>query len=224
MTEANTRQTAPSQVASPSARMSEAGVARTYDLMAPLYDLMFGLVLEPGRRRMADLVHTLQPASLLEVGVGTGLALGGYPTTSKIVGIDLSYDMLERARHRAARLPGHDIRIEHMNAEHMCFPAASFDCVTVPYVLSVTPRPSKLVEEIRRVCKPQGIIVLLNHFSGSRMWWLMERALRPAARHVGFRSDFRYEEQVLPYAWQVVSIETVNLCALSRLVILKNRG
>ena len=132
--------------------------------------------------------------------------------------------MLERARRRAARLPQHDIRIEHMNAEHMRFPAASFDCVTMPYVLSVTPRPSKLVEEIRRVCKPEGTIVLLNHFSGSRMWWLMERALRPAARHVGFRSDFRYEEQVLPYAWQVVSIETVNLCALSRLVILKNRG
>ena len=83
MTEARTRQAAPS-VTSPSARISGAGVARTYDRLAPLYDLMFGRVLEPGRRRMAELVKALQPASLLEVGVGTGLTLESYPTASRI--------------------------------------------------------------------------------------------------------------------------------------------
>ena len=203
--------------------VSEAGVTRTYDRMAPLYDTLFGQVLEPGRKRMAALVRTLQPASLLEVGVGTGLALAGFPAECSIVGIDLSHDMLERARERAARLPRHHIAIEHMNAERMRFPDAAFDCVTLPYVQSVTPRSADLVREVRRVCKPEGTIVVLNHFSGSRLWWLLERAVRSAAEHVGFRSDFRYDEQILAHDWQVLSAEPVNLFGLSKLVVLRNR-
>jgi phosphatidylethanolamine/phosphatidyl-N-methylethanolamine N-methyltransferase len=206
----------------PQAPVSEAGVARTYDRLAPLYDTLFGQVLEPGRKRMAQVVRTLQPASLLEVGVGTGLALAGYPAECKIVGIDLSHDMLERARERAAHLPQHNIAIEHMNAERMRFADGTFDCVTVPYVLSVTPRPAELVREIRRVCKPGGTIVVLNHFSGSKLWWLLERAVRSAAEHVGFRSDFKYDEQILTHDWQVLSADPVNLFGLSKLVVLNN--
>ncbi|MDR6890859.1 MULTISPECIES: class I SAM-dependent methyltransferase [Variovorax] len=206
----------------PQAPVSEAGVARTYDRLAPLYDTLFGQVLEPGRKRMAQVVRTLQPASLLEVGVGTGLALAGYPAECKIVGIDLSHDMLERARERAAHLPQHNIAIEHMNAERMRFADGTFDCVTVPYVLSVTPRPAELVREIRRVCKPGGTIVVLNHFSGSKLWWLLERAVRSAAEHVGFRSDFKYGEQILSHDWQVLSADPVNLFGLSKLVVLNN--
>ena len=203
---------------------SEARVAQTYARLAPIYDLLFGGVLEPGRRRMTAVVRALAPATLLEVGVGTGLALPGYPPAARIVGIDLSQDMLERARERAARLPDHRIAIEQMNAERMRFADASFDCVTVPYVLSVTPRPAELVREIRRVCKPDGTIVVLNHFSGSPAWWLLERAVRSAADHVGFRSDFRYEEQILAHDWRVLSLEAVNLFGLSRLVVLRNRA
>lgn len=207
----------------PEPALSEAGVARAYRRLAPVYDLLFGQVLEPGRRRMAEVIRTLQPASLLEVGVGTGLALAHYPTTSRIVGIDLSHEMLERARERARALPDHKITIAYMNAERTSFADGSFDCVTLPYVLSVTPRPAELVREIRRICKPDGTIVVLNHFSGSRFWSLTERAFRSAAEHVGFRSDFRYEEQILSHDWQVASIASVNLLGLSKLVVLKNR-
>lgn len=203
---------------------SEEGVARTYARLAPLYDLMFGQILEPGRRRMTEVVRALAPGALLEVGVGTGLALAGYPSTARIVGIDLSHDMLARARDRAAQLSMHRIEIEQMNAERMRFADASFDCVTVPYVLSVTPRPAELVREIRRVCKPDGTIVVLNHFSGSAAWWLLERAVRSAAEHVGFRSDFRYNEQILGHDWRVTALESVNLLGLSRLVVLRNRA
>lgn len=207
----------------PELALSEAGVARAYKRLAPVYDLLFGQVLEPGRMRMAEIIRALQPASLLEVGVGTGLALAHYPATSRIVGIDLSPEMLARARERARALPDHKITVEYMNAERTSFADATFDCVTLPYVLSVTPRPAELVREIRRVCKPGGTIVVLNHFSGSRFWWLMERASRSAAEHIGFRSDFRYEEQILCHDWQVVSVEPVNLLGLSRLVVVKNR-
>ncbi len=202
---------------------TEAGIVRTYDRFAPLYDKIFGRVLEPGRKLLAQALTALNPPSALEVGVGTGLTLAGYPASTRLAGIDFSPDMLERAQRRAAALAGRDIRLQVMNAERMDFPDNSFDCVTVPYVLSVTPNPPRLVHEIRRVCKPDGVIIILNHFSGSGFWWLMERAVRSAAEHVGFRSDFDYHRHILAYDWEVVSAQKVNLFGLSRLVVLRNR-
>ena len=201
---------------------TEEGVVRTYDRYAPLYDRIFGRVLEPGRRAMVQAAAALQPGRVLEVGVGTGLTLAGYPPSASVVGIDLSHDMLERARRRAAALPQRNITLRAMNAEHMEFPDHSFDCVTVPYVLSVTPDPARLVHEIRRVCRPGGSILVVNHFSGSRFWWLMERAVRSIGDRVGFRSDFSYEQHILAHDWQVVSVRPVNLFGLSRLVVLRN--
>ena len=202
---------------------TEAGVVRTYDRFAPLYDRIFGRVLEPGRKLLAEAMSALTPASALEVGVGTGLTLAGYPASTRLVGIDFSPDMLQRAQRRAAALVDRDIALQVMNAERMDFPDNSFDCVTLPYVHSVTPNPPRLVHEIRRVCRPDGVIVILNHFSGSGFWWLMERAVRSAAEHVGFRSDFDYEKHILAYDWEVVSAQKVNLFGLSRLVVLRNR-
>jgi len=201
---------------------TEKGVVRTYDRFAPLYDRVFGRVLGPGREMMAKATSALEPASVLEVGVGTGLTLSGYPATSRVVGIDLSPDMLVRARMRAAAMPERDITLHAMNAERMDFPDGSFDCVTVPYVLSVTPHPDRLVQEIRRVCKPDGSIIVVNHFSGSRFWWLMERAVRSVADRVGFRADFDYDRHILSHDWEVVSVHSVNLFGLSKLVVLRN--
>jgi phosphatidylethanolamine/phosphatidyl-N-methylethanolamine N-methyltransferase len=198
------------------------GVVQTYGSFAPFYDQLFGAVLEPGRRAMTQAARDALPGSVLEVGVGTGLTLAGYPNDATVVGIDLSPDMLGYARRRAARMPERSIALQMMDAEAMDFPDHSFDCVAVPYVLSVTPDPVRLVREIRRVCKKDGTILVVNHFSGSRFWWLMEQAVRPVAHRVGFRSDFSYEEHILAHDWRVVSVRQVNLFNLSRLVILRN--
>ncbi|UUX95060.1 class I SAM-dependent methyltransferase [Aquabacterium sp. J223] len=206
----------------PAPRPVAQGVARTYDRLAPLYDWVYGASLEPGRRAMAEAAAALQPGSLLEVGVGTGLALEHYPATTRVLGVDVSHDMLERARQRAAKLPGRDIGLQLMNAEAMDLPDAAFDCVTVPYVLSVTPHPERLVQEVRRVCKPGGHILIVNHFSGSRFWWLMERAVKRLADRVGFRSEFRYEDHIAVHDWQVLSSRPVNLFDLSKLVVIRN--
>ena len=197
-------------------------VVRAYDRLAPLYDFVYGPVLEPGRRAMAAAACELAPAMLLEVGVGTGLTLAHYPARTRVVGVDLSDDMLRIAQSRAVELPGRDISLQRMDAERMAFADASFDCVAVPYVLSVTPDPARLVREIRRVCKPDGSILVVNHFSGSRFWWAMERGVRPVAHRIGFRSDFSYEEHILGHDWTIRSVTPVNLLALSRLVVLGN--
>ena len=104
----------------------------------------------------------------------------------------------------------------------MDFADGAFDCVTLPYVLSVTPNPDRLIAETRRVCRKGGSIVILNHFSGSHFWWLLERIVRPMADRVGFRSDFSYDEQILARDWQVASVRSVNFLGLSKLVAIRN--
>lgn len=198
-------------------------VVNTYRFYAPLYDKLFGAILEPGRRALTDTVNAIRPASILEVGVGTGLTLQRYPARSSVVGIDISNEMLDIARERAEKtLADRDIRLCAMDAEAMDFPDGSFDCVAIPYVLSVTPHPERLVAEIRRVCRKGGAILILNHFSGSRFWWFLERAVRSLANRIGFRSDFCFDEQILKYDWEILSVKKVNFLGLSRLVTIRN--
>jgi phosphatidylethanolamine/phosphatidyl-N-methylethanolamine N-methyltransferase len=197
-------------------------VIKTYRFYAPLYDWLFGAVLAPGRKALAEAVSRVRPANILEVGVGTGLMLGQYPQETAIVGIDISSEMLDIARRRASTLPQYQIKLMEMDAEKLNFPDGFFDCVAVPYVLSVTPHPERLISEIQRVCRKGGTIYILNHFSGSRFWYLLERAVSSLANKIGFRSDFSYTEQILKYDWEVVSVKKVNLFGLSKLVELRN--
>lgn len=202
--------------------ISQQNVICTYRFYAPFYDRLFGAVLEPGRRALAKTVNDMKPSTVLEVGVGTGLTLGRYPESASIFGIDISNEMLEIARKRAEKLNGREIRLETMDAESLDFPDDLFDCVTIPYVLSVTPNPDRLIAEIRRVCRKDGAIIILNHFSGSRFWWFLERAVRSIADKVGFRSDFCFSGQILKHDWEVVSIKKVNFLGLSKLVVIRN--
>jgi phosphatidylethanolamine/phosphatidyl-N-methylethanolamine N-methyltransferase len=179
-------------------------VESSYRRYAPVYDLLFGAALGPGRRAMAQMVDRLAPRHILEVGVGTGLSLAHYPAGSRITGIDLSDEMLATARRRVPSHHGH------------------FDCVTLPYVLSVTPNPERLVAEVRRVCRPGGDIVIVNHFSGQPPWRWVETMLRPLAGWLGFRSEFSLDEHVLRHAWQVQSVAPTNLLSLSRLIHIRN--
>jgi phosphatidylethanolamine/phosphatidyl-N-methylethanolamine N-methyltransferase len=201
---------------------SKDNVIRTYRFYAPFYDWLFGATLEPGRRALMKRISALQPSTVLEIGVGTGLTLHRYPATAAVTGIDISEEMLDIARRRAKKLARLETRLFSMDAEKIDFPDGSFDCVVVPYVLSVTPNPEKLVKEIRRVCSAGGRILILNHFSGSRFWWILERAVRSLANKIGFRSDFSYQEHILKYDWTVKSITEVNFLGLSKLVEIQN--
>jgi phosphatidylethanolamine/phosphatidyl-N-methylethanolamine N-methyltransferase len=132
---------------------------------------------------------------VLEVGVGTGLALPLYAPDKRITGIDLSRDMLSRARARAAAL-----RLRHvedlleMDAQATSFEAGSFDAAVAMFVASVVPDPFALVAELRRVVRPGGKIIIVNHFARDRgpMWWV-ERAMAPASRLLGWHPDIRME-------------------------------
>jgi len=201
--------------------ITQENVKRTYKIYAPIYNFLFGRVLEPGRKALVAEVHLLKPNTILEIGVGTGLLLSKYPKNSVITGIDISEEMLAIAEKAASKLPL-KIKLLHMNAEQLLFADASFDCVVLPYVLSVTPNPGQLIAEARRVCKKDGYILIVNHFSGSGYWWFLEKAMNRFARKIGFRSEFSYQEQIETYDWKVIKLKTVNLLGLSKLVLIKN--
>lgn len=202
--------------------VSSQDVIQIYRRYAPYYDAIFGAVLGPGRKRMANAVNAIKPRNVLEVGVGTGLALKHYPENTQITGIDLSPEMLVRAQEQANKLSAHSISLHTMDAERLEFADGVFECVTVPYVLSVTPNPDQLVAELRRVCQPGGHIIIVNHFSGSSFWWLLERMVKSLADRIGFRSEFDYKRNILSHGWEVEEVSSVNLFGLSRLVVIRN--
>lgn len=174
-------------------------VRAAYRRYARVYDAVFGPVLQPGRRALLERLEIRPGERVLEVGVGTGLSLPLYPRSVRITGIDVSAEMLEKARSRVARrrLENVDALLE-MDAEAMAFPDASFDKVVAMYVVSVVARPAKLLEELHRVCRPRGEIFIVNHFrSDNRFVGAVEKALAGFSSQLGFHPDFDLRE-VLP--------------------------
>jgi|JI10StandDraft_1071094.scaffolds.fasta_scaffold46029_3 phosphatidylethanolamine/phosphatidyl-N-methylethanolamine N-methyltransferase len=186
-------------------------IRRTYDRYARVYDGIFGPILNPGRRRAVAAAERAPGLRLLEVGVGTGLSLPLYKS-SQVVGIDVSDKMLERARRRVERhglTNVEDLRV--MDAEAMAFPAQSFDAIVLMHVASVVPHPDRLMVEVRRVLRPGGEALVLNHFwTGRGPMAVVERALAPASNTIGFR-PLSLDELISVTPLTFVSEERVNL-------------
>ncbi len=165
-------------------------VRAAYRRWASVYDVTFGGVSMWGRKAAVREANQLPGANVLEIGVGTGLALPLYRPEKRITGIDLSADMLERARVRAAGLANVEALLE-MDAEATTFAAGTFDIAVGMFVASVVPHPRRLVGELRRIVRPGGYILFVNHFAAQRgpRWWI-ERALAPASRALGWHPDF----------------------------------
>jgi phosphatidylethanolamine/phosphatidyl-N-methylethanolamine N-methyltransferase len=172
-------------------RIDEGAVLDAYRRWAPIYDYTFGRIAREGRRHAVELINE-GDGRVLEVGVGTGLSLPDYDRRLEIVGIDLSPDMLEKARERvASEALGNVTGLHEMDAADLKFPDAAFDTVVAMYVITVVPEPEVVMRELARVTKPGGQVLLVNHFSqreGVRGW--VERRMAPFADKIGWRSVF----------------------------------
>lgn len=164
-------------------------VQRTYRIYAPIYDASFGFMVSHYQKRLVRSCAFAPGARVLEVGVGTGLSLPLYPGDVRVTGIDASAAMLQKAGRRVEQLGLKNIELQVKDAEHSGFDDAAFDCIMLMFVLSVTPNPTALLREARRLCRRGGDIYILNHFGGSTGFGLLERCFQPLARWVGFRSD-----------------------------------
>ena len=186
-------------------------VERVYEKLASSYDLFFGPTLHPGRLQAIERMNIQPGERVLEVGVGTGINLSLYPREADVTGIDFSSSMLEKARERAARPDAAPVRLLQMDAAAMRFADDSFDIVYAPYLISVVPDPVKVAQEMRRVCRPGGRIIFLNHFlSPNPILSRLERLISPMTIHIGFKSDLDLPAFLAQAELEPVSIEKVN--------------
>jgi phosphatidylethanolamine/phosphatidyl-N-methylethanolamine N-methyltransferase len=194
-------------------------VEAVYEKLASVYDLAFGPALQPGRRRALQRMNIQPGERVLEVGVGTGINLSLYPRPSSVTGIDFSSSMLEKARERVAREGLRNLRLLQMDAADLKFADDSFDIVYAPYLISVVPDPVKVAREMRRVCRPGGRIVFLNHFLSPNLFVSrVERLISPFTIHIGFKADLDLPAFLAQADLQPVSIEKVNVPRIWSLV------
>jgi phosphatidylethanolamine/phosphatidyl-N-methylethanolamine N-methyltransferase len=194
-------------------------VERVYEKLASVYDLTFGPALQAGRVRAIERMAINAGDSILEVGVGTGSNLSLYPRDGNVVGIDFSSSMLEHARQLVFREQMSHVRLLQMDAADLKFADNTFDIVYAPYLISVVPDPVKVAREMRRVCRPGGRIVFLNHFlSPHLVMSRVERMISPLTIHIGFRSDLDLPAFLAQAELTPVSIEKVNIPRIWSLV------
>ena len=175
--------------------ISHADVESAYARWAPIYDLVFTATMKPGRRAGAAAINALaatREIQLLDVGVGTGLELPMFSPHVKITGIDFSEPMLNVARKRVLREGlGNVLCLQAMDAMALTFAEESFDAVIAPFVLTVVPDAHRTLDEMARVVKKGGEIVLVNHIGAERgLMATLEGWLGRRAAALGWRPEF----------------------------------
>lgn len=175
--------------------MQADAICRSYRRWAPVYDKTFGRVTMAGRRLAVAQVNAAG-GSVLEVGIGTGLALGLYAPQVAVTGIDLSPEMLEQAQARVSREGlGNVLGLRQMDARTLAFADESFDHVVAMHIMSVVPEPRRVMAEMARVCRRGGSVLIANHFARDHGGWaVIERLAAPLANALGWHSDFSRDE------------------------------
>ena len=196
-------------------------VEKVYRQLAKIYDVAFGAILQSGRERAIGVIPTDRTLRVLEIGIGTALTVPDYPDNCRITGLDFSAAMLARARKRVATLGVVDrVALLQGDAAHLPFGDGYFDIVFAPYVMSVVTDPLGVGREANRVCRPDGKVVLLNHFRSDRpAFAALDRVLSPLTRYVGFRTDLQLMPLLAGAGLRALSVQNVNVPPIWKLVV-----
>jgi phosphatidylethanolamine/phosphatidyl-N-methylethanolamine N-methyltransferase len=170
----------------------EAHESKIYAEFAPLYDKIFGKIFYSRLEQVIENLDIPPGAKVLEVGAGTGTSFPAYPTHCDVIGIDLAPDMLTRARQKIEDNGWAHLKVLEMNALDLKFSDNTFDYVMAFHVVTVVPDPVRMINEAKRVCKPGGRIVVVNHFTSDfPLLGSLTEALDPLTRWLGWRTDLR---------------------------------
>ena len=198
-------------------------IRRLYGRGARIYDTLFGPLLDRGRRLAVEAINAGPARSVLEVGVGTGLSLPLYRRDLAVTGIDLSPEMLARARERARDLPQVRALLE-MDAQQLAFADAAFEAVVAMYVAAVVPDMARLFGELKRVCAPGGDIVVVNHLAAEAgVLAAVDRIAAPLTRSLAVRSDLRLKTLIDVAGLEAVAVADASLGVYIKLVRFRNK-
>ncbi|MEK7385555.1 MAG: methyltransferase domain-containing protein [candidate division NC10 bacterium] len=204
--------------------MEKRQVQRAYELYAPVYDFIFDWVFSPGRAAAVKQLDLQRSDSVLEVGIGTGLNLPLYPATTQLTGIDLSQEMLDKAVERVQTLAMPNVTLKVMDATSLDFGDNEFDKAVATYTISAVPDPVAVLREMRRVVKPGGVIVIMNHFRSERrlMGWL-EDLVAPVCTRLGWKSNLALKPLLAQVGLEPELVAKANMFNGWRLVKCVNR-
>ena len=178
---------------------------RRYDRLAFAYDILEAplerLRFAGWRKRLRDRIAG--PAAL-EVGVGTGKNFPYYPSGVQVVGIDLSPHMLMRARRKASKLDL-NVDLREMDVQSLDFPDHCFDTVFATFVFCSVPDPVAGLRELRRICKPSGRLLLIEHMRPENIvLGLIFDVLNPmVVRMMGANINRRTMDNIRSAGWTV---------------------
>ena len=199
---------------------AQTAVDAIYARLAPVYDLVYGVLLQPGRRTAMTRLAPRPGERILEVGVGTAITARRYPPGCRVVAIDVSEPMLRRVAARLARQRLGHVGLCRMDAMRLAFDEATFDAVYVPYLLNVVPDPLRAAREIARVCRPGGRVVFLNHFDRSQEEGPCDRWLGRLAGVVsGVNWHLNLKPLLVATGLVELSVEPVNVPRVSAVVV-----
>lgn len=196
-------------------------VISKYDRFSHVYDLMetpMELMRYANWRRQ---VFSGLRGRVLEVGVGTGKNIPYYPDDCEMIGIDISSKMLARAKKRSAGKK--NVSLFLMDAEHLAFVDGCFDYVITTFVLCSIPVPVAALKEMRRVCKPEGTVITLEHMrSGDKVIASIEDLLNPITRGLtGVNINRETVENIKKAGLTVIEEKNLAMKDVFRLVISK---
>ena len=206
------------------AALEKRQVERAYELYAPVYDFIFDWIFAPGRVAAVKHLDIQRGESVLEVGSGTGLNLPLYPPASRLTGIDLSEEMLDKAVERVQTLAMPNVTLKVMDATSMDFEDDEFDKAVATYTISAVPDPVAVLREMRRVVKPGGVLVILNHFRSERriVGWL-EDLVAPLCTRLGWKSNLAFGPLLAVVGLEPELVARANMLNGWRLVKCVNR-
>jgi ubiquinone/menaquinone biosynthesis C-methylase UbiE len=184
-----------------------ASIARVYDRVARFYDLMEAPMDWMGGTERRRRVLSRATGDVLEIGVGTGINFEHYPADVRLYGIDISEQMLRRAQDRAERA-GKSVTLETADVEALPYADASFDTVTATCVFCSVGDPVRGLEEVRRVVKPQGRVLLMEHVRPENpvLGKLFDLLTPLTRRLMGPEINRRTEQNVRAAGMEIVSV------------------
>lgn len=203
--------------------MQVSEIKKIYGRYSRIYDVIFKRWFYPRQRHVIRSLQIQPGQRVLDLGVGTGFSLPLYPRHAKVVGVDLSRQMLLEARKKIHQDQMSHTSLLEMDAGHLAFPDSTFDFVIAAFVISVVPDPIRTIAEMKRVSKPEGQIVLINHFqSQNRLMARCEEWLSPLCTKIGWHSDLALDYLVQQANLQISRIYSLNKLDLWKVVYAVN--